>query len=208
MSWCGALEGYVHRQQQETVAQRNTRRSNERFFHGDKWVADYMNEERRRFLTEVAVCCASFEPASVIDVGCGSGHLLVEISRLSPSARLTGVDQARSALARGKSLLPSARWIRADIYNLEVGARFDLVVCTEVLEHLHRPVEGMEQLARLCSESGRILLTVPDGATDTWKGHVNFWNESELRAFLEPFGVMRLMHVDEGRVLLAVCEPR
>ena len=86
---------------------------------------------------------------------------------------------------------------------MPVGEQFDLVVCTEVLEHLHEPERAVDVLRRLCAPGGRVALTVPDGAQDAWEGHVNFWDESDLRTFLRPSGLTELERIEDGRVLLA-----
>ena len=62
----------------------------------------------------------------------------------------------------------------------------DLVICTEVLEHLYDPGQAVELLLSLCAHGGRVAITVPDGAEDSWEGHVNFWDEAAFHRFLEP----------------------
>ena len=75
------------------------------------------------------------------------------------------------------------------IYDLDLGGeQFDLVLATEVLEHLRRPAEALMALRVLCAPGGRVVITVPDGARDDWEGHVNFWSEDELRVFLSSAG--------------------
>lgn len=71
-------------------------------------------------------------PRSVVDVGCGSGLMLVEFAKLGVS--VVGVEGSRAAIERSGL---GDRIVRA---NLERGVpdlgRFDLCVCVEVAEHL------------------------------------------------------------------------
>ncbi|MDD5438187.1 MAG: methyltransferase domain-containing protein [Patescibacteria group bacterium] len=40
-------------------------------------------------------------------------------------------------------------------------ARFDTVVCTQVLEHTERPWEVVKEIARICKAQGTVILSVP-----------------------------------------------
>ena len=61
--------------------------------------------------------------------------------------------------------------------------------------------------ADICAPGGRVAITVPDGAQDSWEGHVNFWDEGELRAFLAPHGLVVIDRIQDGTVLLAWLAP-
>jgi len=187
------------------VTRRNTRRAYEKLFGHDELVEEYLGAERLRFYDEVAEICVPLAGRRVADVGCGTGHLLRALADRTPNARFVGVDFSENAIRRAQSLLPEARWLVGDVYAppLEEGS-FDLVLCTEVLEHLDRPGEALDALVRLCSPGGRVVITVPDGALDGWEGHVNFWSASDLASFLAPAGQSAIRRIDGGRTLLAV----
>ena len=38
---------------------------------------------------------------------------------------------------------------------------FDLVICTEVFEHIPEPIKAMQELVRICKPNGKILITAP-----------------------------------------------
>jgi trans-aconitate methyltransferase len=169
-------------------------------------LTEYLTLERLRFYEEVAEKCAPLAPRRIIDVGCGTGHLLrALVDRLPVEAEVVvGVDRSRWGIDRAREVLPKGRWVVGDLFRVPSdGDRFDLVLCTEVLEHLREPGQAVEVLCRLCASGGRIAITVPDGAQDSWEGHVNFWDEPELRAFLAPYGLVGLDRIQDGSVLLA-----
>lgn len=190
-----------------SVTRHNDRKAYERLYASPDLLADYLRPARLRFYDEVADLCAELAPLSIVDVGCGTGHLLAAVlERIGQRADAVGVDYADSAIARARALLPSAEWRVGDIYALppDLNGRFDLVLCTEVLEHVPRPTEALERLSRLRAPTGRLVLTVPDGTLDDWEGHVNFWGEDEFQLILEPFGDVAIRRIDGGRTLLAV----
>ncbi len=67
--------------------------------------------------------------------------------------------------------------------------QFDLVVCSEVLEHLAAWREGLANVVRMSNR--HVLITVPSGpirAMDRKVGHVQHFQGPELVAALESFG--------------------
>jgi 2-polyprenyl-3-methyl-5-hydroxy-6-metoxy-1,4-benzoquinol methylase len=196
------------------VARHNTRRGFEKLFAADDLLSEYLGDERLAFYEEVASIAAPYVHGSVVDIGCGSGNLLravldrVVASRGYAVERVLALDYAHSAVSRAADLVPEAEGRTFDIMRDRLdGERFDLVLCTEVLEHMRRPMVARDQLAEACAAGGTILITVPDGALDSWEGHLNFWNEEELRLFLEPVGATTVRRIDSDRGLLAIVSP-
>ena len=139
----------------------------------------------------------------MIDIGCGTGHLLAALVRLRPEIEsVVGVDLADAGIRRLREVVPEARGYVESIYDLDLeGEQFDLVLATEVLEHLRKPGEALDALRALCAPGGRVVITVPDGARDDWEGHVNFWNEDELRVFLSRVGSTCVTRLRSGDLL-------
>lgn len=188
----------------------NTVEAYDSVYDSDRLLHDYLSGDRLRFYEELATIFAPLAPRRVLDVGCGTGHLLrflVDCMPTSPE-RIVGVDHSEAGIRRARELLPTATWLVDDVYDLPFdGKGFDLVLCTEVLEHLDEPDRAVRALCRLCASAGRVAITVPDGAHDSWEGHVNFWSEEELRAFLAPHGLVGIDRVDNGDELLAWLVP-
>lgn len=98
------------------------------------------------------------EVESVIDVGCGKGDLLRRVRQCYPNAALTGVDY----LAKPPDLT-DVEWIVADLNKpLEISRRFNLVLCSEVIEHVENPRHLFRFLNGLLHEDGIIVLTTPN----------------------------------------------
>lgn len=188
------------------VTSDNTRAAYEQTYRSSRLLRGYLGNGRLEFYDRVALRCAELRPRSVIDIGAGTGHLLAALARrVSDPCTFTGVDQTSAGIRRAQALLPQARWIRADLYELDLDERFDLVVCTEVLEHLPDPAGAISILRRLCMPDGHLVLTVPDGAVDSWEGHVNFWTAAQLADFLAPHGLVSVEQIEAG-TLMAVLD--
>lgn len=68
----------------------------------------------------------SYQPATVLDAGCGTGRVAIELAR--GGVEVTGVDVDRSMIAEARRRAPGLRWIEADLSTLDLGRQFDVVV--------------------------------------------------------------------------------
>jgi 2-polyprenyl-3-methyl-5-hydroxy-6-metoxy-1,4-benzoquinol methylase len=198
----------LDRSSSSALTRTNSRRAYDALYGSRELLDEYLVPSRLAFYDEVAAACAQLRPASTVDLGCGTGHLLRALLDRLPQARVLGVDHAASGIDVARELVPEARFLVGDLYRLSPSERFELVLSTEVLEHLTRPRHGVERMLEWCAEGGRVAITVPDGAWDAFEGHVNFWTEEDLRGFLAPHGLESIARIDEGRTLLAVLAPK
>ncbi len=192
----------------KNIARKNSMAAFDEIYGTDDLIAEYLGPERLRFYEEVADVCASFRPSRVIDVGCGPGYLLAALIRRCPDLdEVVGVDFSEAAIHRLLEIAPGARGEVRSVYELDLGdERFDLVLATEVLEHLERPRDALARMQTLCSDDGRLLVTVPDGAHDDWEGHVNFWDANAFRELLSTVGPASVQRTSGGD-LLGVVQP-
>jgi len=111
------------------------------------------------FLDAVTELYRVSAPASVLEVGCGEGELAAHLWRQGPRPErfeICDVDIGRLAL----DLPPEIAARQASIYALPwPDQAFDLVICCEVLEHLHDPAAGLRELARVARR--HVLLSTP-----------------------------------------------
>jgi SAM-dependent methyltransferase len=67
-----------------------------------------------------------FAPASVLDAGCGTGRVAIELAR--HGIDVVGVDVDASMLATARDRAPELAWVEADLASLDLGRTFDVVV--------------------------------------------------------------------------------
>lgn len=101
----------------------------------------------------------------ILEIGCGAGLVCL---KLAPFARLiVGIDISRFALNfanRVKEQLQytNVRFYRASAEHLTFRDKvFDIVLCSEVLEHLPAPEKALAEMRRVLKDSGRIVLSTP-----------------------------------------------
>ena len=65
-------------------------------------------------------------PRSVLDAGCGTGRVAIELARRGVS--VVGVDSSGSMIATARQRAPELEWLQADVASLDLGRVFDVVV--------------------------------------------------------------------------------
>src|SRR6266571_6902933 len=101
------------------------------------------------------------KPQKILDVGCGEGFTLKKLADARIGKTREGIEYSDEAIRLGKKLFPAITITKGSIYELPYKANsFDVVVCTEVLEHLDDPKKAFQELARV--SSNYVVLTVPN----------------------------------------------
>lgn len=160
---------------------------------------DYLTDKRLLFFHELIDLCLArgirFEDSRVADVGSGTGYLLRLLGQRFKNVRLEGFDPDSDITTLARWLCPEATFY--DTANMQTKAKGATVLfCTEVLEHLVDPEVALRSLLGLVDGTGWLVLTVPDGRTDTFPpgplrnagdayvGHINFWSPESWQLFI------------------------
>ena len=134
-------------------------------------LADYYTEKpsyekvSRGRLEAIRRLMPAARPLTVLDIGCGSGTL-GEALKSDPKVRVFGLDVAPQAVEQAAQRLDGA-WV-ADITSEDpwppevAGQRYDLIVISEVLEHLFFPEHLLKAARSLLAPGGSIVITVPN----------------------------------------------
>jgi 2-polyprenyl-3-methyl-5-hydroxy-6-metoxy-1,4-benzoquinol methylase len=133
---------------------------------------------------------------SILDYGCGTGdHVTYPLA--CQGHRVLGVDFHEASIreASRRYRLPNLSFQLAEIDALvKEGRQFDLVVCSEVLEHLHEPLRFLDAVHHLLPAGGGLIITTPNG-------YGSFEWLSSLKKTLERTGVHGLMVGAARRVM-------
>lgn len=156
----------------------------------------------QRYLDRFGGLLARAAPRTVLDAGCGEGYVQRGLYARGHRAEWTGVDMSMGAVEYARRQAPESRWEVADLRATRFAARsFDLVLCSQVLEHIPEPERVRDELARVSTRWLLIsvplepifrsicALTVTTGIGQD-PGHVNFWTPSAFRSFLKPVGAL------------------
>ncbi|GAB3279061.1 class I SAM-dependent methyltransferase [Parasphingorhabdus pacifica] len=68
----------------------------------------------------------AYSPSSVLDAGCGTGRVAIELARRGID--VVGTDVDASMLATARRIAPDIAWVESDLAELDLDRRFDLVL--------------------------------------------------------------------------------
>ncbi|XDD52813.1 methyltransferase domain-containing protein [Leptospira sp. WS4.C2] len=100
----------------------------------------------------------NFNPNQICDVGSGYGIFLEELKSFYPKASLFGIEPSEemAAISRSKGI----ETLVAMAENSAVWeGEFDLVISSEVIEHVFSPIEFLNSVKKLAKPGGYVLLT-------------------------------------------------
>lgn len=100
----------------------------------------------------------------VLDVGCGVGTIDFFISKKVKSVLGIDISEHSIKLAGENSkllLLKNLNYKSIDLISLRTIKKFDVVICSEVLEHLKRDIQTVQKIYRLLKPGGTLIVSVP-----------------------------------------------
>ena len=99
----------------------------------------------------------------VLEAGCGVGAQTKIIATKNPNSNFISVDLSEDSISEAKGMIKSlginnVELKQADIYNLPFkDETFDSVIICFVLEHLHNPIQALNELKRVLKKGGRMV---------------------------------------------------
>lgn len=136
---------------------------------------------------------------SVLDVGCGQGSLLQELQAEFPRIKPYGIDLSASAVELARRRVPAGRFRVMNITEKSFEEKYDLVICSEVLEHILDDITALQNLRRMTRRY--LLISTPQGRMRRFEkqyGHVRNYAPGELVKKLEGEGFMILSVLEWG----------
>jgi len=137
----------------------------------------------------------------MLDVGCGEGRHIFGVMQDYPDMRCIGLDMDKDSLNKaeeGYEYFESisnvgVNFLKGSAYSLPFpNNSFDLIVCSEVLEHLHEYNDAVREIHRVLKPGGKFYASVPASWPEKicWRlskdyqnqpgGHLRIFNQKDL----------------------------
>jgi 2-polyprenyl-6-hydroxyphenyl methylase/3-demethylubiquinone-9 3-methyltransferase len=154
----------------------------------------------------------------IFDAGCGNGFLAGQL--LMNGYKVSGCDASVLGVNAAIENYPKGNFEVASVYdNLEqrFGADWDIVISSEVVEHLYNPRLFAENLFKMIKPGGYLVISTPyhgymknlaiasigkfdNHFTALWDGgHIKFWSYSTLKMLLKEQGFCDFCFFGAGR---------
>jgi 2-polyprenyl-3-methyl-5-hydroxy-6-metoxy-1,4-benzoquinol methylase len=171
------------------------------------------------YLTPIIVgWCRRIGAQRILDLGCGNGALCGHLS--SEGFEVTGCDPSEEGIALARRAYPHIPFYHLGAYDgpAPLGTDFDVVVSTEVIEHLFLPRSLPRFASGVLRSNGHLILSTPyhgylknlllslSGRWDRhfsplWDGgHIKFWSRTTLADLLSDEGFTVAAFAGAGRL--------
>jgi 2-polyprenyl-3-methyl-5-hydroxy-6-metoxy-1,4-benzoquinol methylase len=115
----------------------------------------------QKFMKTILEMVISLNVRNILDVGCGEGFLSSSLLEINSQFNITGIEISIYSIRRGLKMNPGLRISNASVYNIPVKSQIvDLVLCTELLEHLSHPEDAINEIKRVSKRY--CLFSVPN----------------------------------------------
>lgn len=169
--------------------------------------------------SHIIALCRTYDAARILDIGCGNGALA---KTLIPHCELVvGCDPSQSGIEIARKYVSNAKFYQLGIYDDPGQIQendFDVVISTEVIEHVFYP-RALPRFAHAkLKTGGRLIISTPYHGylknlvlsifnkwdahhTVFWDGgHIKFWSRQTLTRLLEEEGFQFEKFIGCGRV--------
>lgn len=97
---------------------------------------------------------------TILDAGCGEGFIDRLLADHFPDVGITGLEYAEEAISIAEVMNPSVQYVQGDITQMPLkNNSYDIILCTEVLEHLVNPEKALDEMLRVAKRF--LYITVP-----------------------------------------------
>ncbi len=101
----------------------------------------------------------------VLDIGCGTGTTCFYFA--SKGSNVLGIDVSRNAIklantnAKRLGLKTRTKFILASYPELDLKDKYDLIVCSEILEHIKDHEKALKKIHKLLLKDGLVVFSIP-----------------------------------------------
>jgi 2-polyprenyl-3-methyl-5-hydroxy-6-metoxy-1,4-benzoquinol methylase len=134
-------------------------------------------------------------PLTICDAGGGEGALAYHLAHRFPSWRVVVADNSPETLARGRRIkdklqLDGLELRHVDLLEMEERDNYDVVICSDVLEHIRDDQRVVDNLARALRPGGVLVVTSPSTPQPPHLSLVK-WRENRIGFTPEEYGHVR-----------------
>ena len=172
-----------------------------------------------RFIKTIKKIIHDLKPETLLDCGCGEGIILHYYSHDLKNTKCYAIDLNPVEVRDAQKNNPHCTVQMADIQKIPYkNNTFDLVIATEVFEHIHNPVNALHEVIRV--SKNYMLLSVP--REPIWRllnicrfsyikdlgntpGHINHWSKKHFIDFVKKSSSVDVIMVKNPLPWTVVC---
>ena len=121
----------------------------------------YRNERTQPSIDLISKIGISFQPKSILDIGCGPGNSSQALLQRWSGAVLTGIDNSINMIEKAKTSYPGNTWIVADASKYISDTKYDIVFSNATIQWIPNHKDLFKRLFNLTNIGGVLAIQVP-----------------------------------------------
>ncbi len=171
--------------------------------YGDNRIRGYCYAYQSRFQNTLElVKMVASPPARILDVAAAQGNFSLRLAEDGFHVTWNDLREELIDYVRLKYEKGSLEFMPGNVFELKPEALFDVVLITEIIEHVAHPDEFLEHIAKLLKPGGHIVMTTPLG--NYFRNHLPKFSDCPDPSQFEAMqfkpnsdGHIFLLHLDE-----------
>ena len=130
--------------------------------YNNLWVQKYsLGPTRREVLKIVLPLLKENNKLRILDIGCGTGQLVNEISKSYENVNYLGIDVASNMISEAKSNNIKNKNIKfktCGIEKFKTKDKFDIIICTHAFPYFPNKEEILNKMYKMCNKGANVII--------------------------------------------------
>jgi len=129
--------------------------------YNNLWVQKYSLGPTRREVKKIVLpLLEKNNELKILDIGCGTGQLIKEISDHCNKVNYLGIDVAENMIevAKKNNKGKNVKFKTSSIESFESNDKYDIIICTHAFPYFPNKQEMIKKMAGLCNKKGQVII--------------------------------------------------
>ena len=129
--------------------------------YNNLWVQKYSLGPTRREVKKIVLpLLEKNKELKILDIGCGTGQLIKEISEHYNKVNYLGIDVAENMIevAKKNNKGKNVKFKTSSIESFENNEKYDIIICTHAFPYFPNKQEMIKKMAGLCNKKGQVII--------------------------------------------------
>jgi len=129
--------------------------------YNNLWVQKYSLGPTRREVKKIVLpLLEKNNELKILDIGCGTGQLIKEISDHYNKVNYLGIDVAENMIevAKKNNKGKNVKFKTSSIESFESNDKYDIIICTHAFPYFPNKQEMINKMAGLCNKKGQVII--------------------------------------------------
>lgn len=129
--------------------------------YNNLWVQKYSLGPTRREVKKIVLpLLEKNKDLKILDIGCGTGQLIKEISEEYSLINYLGIDVAKNMIdvAKKSNKGKNVKFKVSSIEDFESDDKYDIIICTHAFPYFPNKEEMIKKISNLCNKKGQVII--------------------------------------------------